>query len=110
MEGLELLTKQYYRLEDSLIFRNKKELKLDFDIFPYILTKPLVEVLPSRLLNISYGDYLRFCSSVLHAEIVGKNQRYPVVLFERTALTKIFVELLNVRLNYIFYLEKRNKY
>lgn len=58
-------------------------------------------VLCARVMNMSYATYLRLCRDVVGARIVGKNQKYPIPIFEKTKEAYQFLELLNARCNLI---------
>lgn len=106
MEISKILEKTHYSFKDHPVFRNKKILSLDVSDLPFSSNDPNLDVFPARLLNLSYAEYLRFCNDVLKAEIVGKRQPKPTVLFEINDNTKMFVRLLNKRIDYILYLER----
>ena len=63
----------------------------------------LLNVLPARLLGLTYDNYLRFARDRLGAELIGKRKKYITVLFENNSLTQKFVETLNTRLKLVLY-------
>lgn len=65
--------------------------------FPITYTRGSFAVLPARLMNLTYPDYLRFCRDVLGAEIVGKNSGYPIAYFSKGKNLFQLVRLLNER-------------
>ena len=44
---------------------------------------------------------MRYCRDRLGAELVGKNSRYIVPYFDSTNEVKMFVKLLNKRMDYV---------
>ena len=55
---------------------------------PFTTMVGSLNVLPARLLNLGYADYLRFCRDILGAELKGKNHLYPepIIVLERHVL------------------------
>ena len=93
---------EYFVLEESPYRPGKYTIRLDFDKFPSQLnTSGSFNLLPARLLNLSYAQYLRFCRDIVGGEIVGKNTVYPVAYFNKTMTTNAFVRLLNSRMNLV---------
>lgn len=70
---------------------------------PFTTTIGSLNVLPARLLNLSYANYLRFCRDVLGAEVHGKNKLYPVPYFQRNEVLEQFLKLLNARTEMILW-------
>ena len=93
---------RYFYLEHSLIYQNKYVIHFDTYLFPYPMEKPdSYDVLISRLLNLSYADYLRYARDRLGAQLIGKNSRNITVLFDGSLEVKAFVKLINKRLEYV---------
>ena len=93
---------EYFVLEESPYRPGKYTIRLDFDKFPSQLsTNGSFNLLPARLLNLSYAQYLRFCRDIVGGEIAGKNAGYPVAYFNKTITTNAFVRLLNSRMNLV---------
>ena len=93
---------EYFVLEESPYRPGKYTIRLDLDKFSSQLsTSGSFNLLPARLLNLSYAQYLRFCRDIVGGEIVGKNTIYPVVYFNKTMTTNAFVRLLNSRMNLV---------
>lgn len=99
--------KEYFFLEESPYQPGKYTLRINFDFLPEISTKGSFNILAARLLNLSYAQYLRFCRDVLKAEIIGKNELYPVAYFSVSMETNAFVRLLNSRM-YLVLWEREN--
>lgn len=93
---------EYFVLEESPYRPGKYTIRLNFDKFPSQLgTSGSFNLLPARLLNLSYAQYLRFCRDIVGGEIVGKKSIYPVAYFNKTMTTNAFVRLLNSRMNLV---------
>lgn len=93
---------EYFVLEESPYRPGKYTIRLDFDKFPSQLsTSGSFNLLPARLLNLSYAQYLRFCRDIVGGEIAGKNKIYPVAYFNKSMTTNAFVRLLNSRMNLV---------
>ena len=60
-------------------------------------------IICARLMNLSYAQYLRFCRDICGAEIVGKNQLYPVAYFPRGNRVQALCRLLNSRANLVLW-------
>lgn len=58
-------------------------------------------VLPSRLLELSYANYLRFCRDILGATLYGKGHKYITVYFKNDSATRQLVRLLNARMELV---------
>lgn len=54
--------------------------------------------LASRLLGLSFPQYLRYCRDILEAEVIGRKKLYPVVYFKKTPAATQLVKLLNSRM------------
>ena len=52
-------------------------------------------VLPARICNLSFPQYLKMCRDVYGAEIIGKEQLYPTAYFNNDSKSKKLVDLLN---------------
>ena len=93
---------EYFVLEESPYRPGKYTIRLNFDKFPSQLsTSGSFNLLPARLLNLTYAQYLRFCRDIVGGEIAGKNTVYPVAYFSKTMTTNAFVRLLNSRMNLV---------
>ena len=93
---------KYFYLQNNPVYQDKYSIYFDCpsEYFPNG-TNGSYDVFIARLLNLSYSDYLRWARDVLGAELIGKNKRYITILFTLNETTKIFVDLLNKRLEYI---------
>lgn len=52
-------------------------------------------ILPARLCELSFPEYLRMCRDIYGAEIVGKGQLYPTAYFNKDSKAKELVKYLN---------------
>lgn len=95
---------EYFSLEESPYRPGKYTIRINFDKFPSQLsTSGSFNLLPARLLNLSYAQYLRFCRDMVGGEIVGKKSVYPIAYFDKTMTTNAFVRLLNSRMNLVIW-------
>ena len=94
---------EYFTLEESPYKPGKYTLRINFDKLPEMCTTGSFNLLPARLLNLTYAQYLRFCRDIVGGEIVGKNSMYPVAYFSKTITTNAFVRLLNSRMNLVIW-------
>ena len=92
---------EYFTLEESMSHPGKYILRINFDKLPPMTTKGSYNILPARLLNLTYAQYLRFCRDIVGGEIGGKNTIYPVAYFTKSMTTNAFVRLLNGRMNLV---------
>lgn len=94
----------FFFLDDSPIYKGKYLIRLNHDkfLFPNA-TRGSFGVFASRVMNMSYATYLRFCRDELGAELIGKNHKYVVPYFEKTPEVKVFIKLLNSRMRYIMH-------
>lgn len=94
---------EYFTLIEAASRPGKYVLAINFDKFPEMRTEGSFNLLPARLLNLSYAQYLRFCRDVVGGEIGGKNTVYPVAYFSKNMTTNMFVRLLNTRMNFVMW-------
>lgn len=94
---------EYFYLDESPNQPGKYILRVDFDKLPPIHTEGSFNILPARLLNLSYAQYLRFCRDIVGGEIIGKNTMYPIAYFNKSMTTNAFVRLLNTRMNLVMW-------
>ena len=96
---------KYFYLEESPSHPGKYKVTMNFDALPGIRTAGSYNLLPARLLCLSYAEYLRFCRDQLGAEIIGKKSMYPVAYFSDIKSAEGLVNTLNSRMT----LAERNK-
>ena len=66
-----------------------------YEKFPIHYFRGSYAVMPSRVLGLSYSNYLRLCRDAGGAEIVGKSHKYPVAYFNNDTKAREFVKRLN---------------
>lgn len=96
--------KQYFELIESQAAPHKFFISVVHENVDKFFAPPYncsFGVLPARLVNLRWTDYLRFCRDVLGATLVGKNNLYVVPYFDKTPEVQMFVRLLNKTLKYI---------
>lgn len=90
--------KKYFYLEESPYMATYQAIYLNHGSFPFEgKIYGSFNLMPARLLGLTYAQYLRFCRDVLGATLVGKNSKYPVAYFRLTPEVQQFVKLLNKR-------------
>ena len=92
------MSKRYFYLEESPYHPGKYSIYIDFDNLPPMKTTGSYNLLPARLLGLSYAEYLRFCRDVYKAEIIGKNNMYPVAYFKNNIAAGDLIKMLNERM------------
>lgn len=92
------MNKKYFYLEESPCHPGKYKVAMNFDTLPGIRTIGSYNLLPARLLCLSYAEYLRFCRDELGAEIIGKKCMYPVAYFLNESLAAGLIDNLNTRM------------
>ena len=93
---------RYFYLEYSPIYQDKMIIRFDNNFSLFTTETPgSYDIFISRLLNLSYANYLKYARDRLGAQLIGKNNRYITILFNNTPEVKAFVRLLNKRLEYI---------
>lgn len=101
------MTKKYFYLEESPYHPGKYKISMNFDMLPGIRTTGSYNLLPARLLGLSYAEYLRYCRDIYKAEIVGKNNMYPVAYFKDNIAAGDLIHTLNSRMELL--IQKRGK-
>ena len=67
-----------------------------YEKFPIHHFRGSYAVMPSRFFGLSYANYLRLCRDEGGAEIVGKNEKYPIAYFKNDEKAQNFVKKLNL--------------
>lgn len=94
--------KKFFYLDESPIYTNKYIIRLNHEYFLFPNgTTGSFNVIVSRVLNLSYADYLRYARDRLGAELVGKGSRYVTPYFDKNQTTETFIKLLNKRMEFI---------
>lgn len=96
--------KEFFGIEESMMYPGKYVLSInDYEGFMLKGTVGSYNVIFSRILNMSYPTFLRFCRDMCGAELIGKNSLYVVPVFERGGRLKQLVNLLNNQANLIIW-------
>ena len=102
--------KKVFYIDESAHNPGKYLIRVDITYIPFTTTVGSLAVLPARLMNLNYADYLRFCRDILGAEIIGKNCLYPIAYFQRNSLLEQFVKLLNARVEFVLWEDEHQEY
>lgn len=93
----------FFYLNESFSVPGAWFISVDYEKFECGLVKEgSWNVLPARVLGISYPDWLRFCRDEFHAIINGKNCLYIVPYFKDKAVALELTKLLNNRANLLY--------
>lgn len=96
--------KQYFYLDESPMYKEKVLLRMNHDLFKFPKgTSGSYAVFVSRVLGLSYPDYLRFARDILGAEIIGRHKKYPICFFNKSLELDQFVKMLNKRMEKIMF-------
>lgn len=93
---------KFFYLEKTSGFRGKYVIRPNLEKF--LLPNGLkgnTAVLPARVLNLSYAQYLRYCRDRLGAELVGRFAHSIIPLFEYTNEVALLLKLLNKRMEFV---------
>jgi len=102
--------RKVFYLDESPHNPGKYMIRVNIDLIPFTTTIGSLNLLPARLLNLSYAQYLRFCRDIVGAEIHGKNCLYPVAYFYRDPLSDQLVKLLNARTELVLWEDEHPDY
>lgn len=97
----------YFIFDDSPIQKGKFLLRPNYPLLPLKGTKGSYNLLASRLMNLSYADFLRMCRDLYGAEIVGKNSMYPIAYFPNSKIGQPLIDELNKRVKILLNKRKR---
>ena len=75
------MSKKYFNCEETMSNPGKYIIRPNFNELPLKCTIGSYNILPARLMNLSYAQYLRMCRDVYGAEIIGKKTMYPMAYF-----------------------------
>ena len=96
---------RYFILDESPIYKDKYLIRInptEFEKMPFEEGfRGSYGVLPARILNLSYTDYLRYARDRIGAELIGKRSKYVTPYFNYTKEAQALVKLLNARMDYI---------
>ena len=91
------MNKKYFIYEESPYNPDKYIIRLIHENLPLGIVNGSCNVICARIMGFTYANYLRYCRDVVGGEIVGKNEKYPIVYFKKNKSLTSFVELLNKR-------------
>ena len=94
--------KVFYR-DESASHPGKYMVRADLDKFYLQHTEGSFNIIQARLFGLMYADYLRMCRDVYGGEIVGKNCKYPYVVFKLSQGLEDLIEQLNARANFVLW-------
>lgn len=97
----------YFIFDDSPIQKGKFLLRPNYPLLPLKGTKGSYNLLASRLMNLSYADFLRMCRDLYGAEIIGKNFMYPIAYFPNSKIGQPLIDELNKRVKILLNKRKR---
>jgi hypothetical protein len=92
---------KYFNFESVPNRENKFMISPNYEALHLKGTTGSYNILPARLMELSYAQYLIMCRELFGAELIGKGTLYVYPLFERNDLTYQFLKLLNSRADYI---------
>lgn len=102
MEGNDGMIKiECFKFEESENIPNTVRIVPIHENFHLDSTNGSFNIIFARLMGLTYANYLRMCRDVLGAQIVGKNQLYPVAYFTRGSVADEFLKVLNNKANLV---------
>ena len=87
----------YFKIDESPINPGRYMIRPNFDKLPLYSTDGSYAVLMSRVMGITWANYLRLCRDEYGAEIIGKGSYYPVPYFNEVNRVKELVKELEKR-------------
>lgn len=75
------MSKKYFNCEETMMNPGKYIIRPNFNELPLRCTIGSYNILPARLMGLSYAQYLRMCRDVYGAELMGKKTMYPMAYF-----------------------------
>ena len=69
--------------------------RLEYKDLPFDRIQSSLNVLPARLLGLSYAEYLRYCRDVLGAVLIGKNSLYVIAIYDSREKAQKAADLFN---------------
>jgi|LSQX01.2.fsa_nt_gb hypothetical protein len=105
MGGNGVMSKKFFIYEAIPDSVGKYTITPVFKNLPITRTTGSFNLLPARLCNLSYAQYLRFARDILGAEIIGKGRLYPIAIFKQTKEFFQFMRLLNETAKYLLHIK-----
>ena len=97
------MIKTIFTYEESPYHPGYYTIMVNHDAFYLFSTEGSFNIICSRLLNMSYANYLRFCRDILGATLIGKGSMYIVPYFKKGENLFALVKLLNARANLVIF-------
>lgn len=91
----------YFKIEESPYNPGKYLIRLVHENLSLGVVHGSCNVLAARVCGLSWAEYLRMCRDVYGAELMGKNEKYPVAYFTDTTKAKQLVSVLNKQVSTI---------
>lgn len=88
---------RYFYLDESPYYPGKYAIRLVHEKFHLTNFRGSCNCIPAKIMMLSYANYLRYCRDYFGAELIGKNQKYPIALFKDKKRAEILVKELNRR-------------
>lgn len=93
---------KYYDIEEDCYNPSNYFLRPKYEKLRLHGTTGSYNILPARLLNLSYAEYLRMCRDVYGAELIGKGTIYVVPYYDSKEKAREIAKMLDKRINEIF--------
>lgn len=100
--------KEYFYLEEVPTEKNYYRIRPNLSLMPITGSGGSYIILMSRVLGISFPNYIRLCRDVFDANIKGKNVMYPLMSFRKTRELQQLVKLINSRVELVLMERKIN--
>jgi hypothetical protein len=91
----------YFKIEESPYNPGKYLIRLVHENLPLGVVYGSCNVLAARVCGLSWAEYLRMCRDIYGAELMGKNEKYPVAYFTDLVKAKQLVAALNKQVSTI---------
>lgn len=96
------MNEKYFYLDKSEYYKERLLIRTNPEKMPFPHgTNGSFNILPARILNLSYSQYLRYCRDRLGADLIGKGYKYVVPYFTDTEEVRQLIKLLNARMKFI---------
>ncbi len=98
----------YFIFDESPIQTGKYLIRPNYPLLPLTYTEGSYNILPARIMNLSYAAYLRMCRDLYGAEIIGKDKFYPIAYFQDRKNGQLLIDELNKRTKILLERRKNN--
>lgn len=89
--------KKFFYVDETPYHEGKYIISIVHESFNLHNFKGSCNCIPAKLMMLSYANYLRYCRDYFGAELIGKNQKYPIALFPDKKKAEELVKELNRR-------------